>query len=104
MDIAIYSRTAALNNESIENQIKTCREYAKNKFKDIGNIYVYADNGYSGQNTDRPEYQRMIRDLKEERFDVILCYRLECITRKLPDLDKFCEMMNDHGINFAIVK
>ncbi|WP_026105109.1 recombinase family protein [Halalkalibacterium ligniniphilum] len=37
----------------------------------------YVDEGFSAKNTNRPAMQRLIADIKQEKFDVVLVYRLD---------------------------
>ena len=88
MKIAIYSRKSVFTGkgESIENQIQLCSEYAKTHFdiKD-SDILVYEDEGFSGKNLDRPEFQRLLHDAKNKKFDVLICYRLDRVSRNIAD-------------------
>lgn len=59
--IAIYSRKSKETDtgESIKNQIQMCKEYFLRKNEDC--IFeTFIDEGFSGGNTNRPEFQRMI--------------------------------------------
>ena len=46
----------------IDNYLKEHREYKL--------IDYYIDDGYSGTNFDRPEFQRMLEDIKNKKIDV----------------------------------
>ena len=48
----------------IDNYLKEHREYKL--------VDYYIDDGYSGTNFDRPEFQRMLEDIKNKKIDVIL--------------------------------
>ncbi|WP_017728204.1 recombinase family protein [Halalkalibacterium ligniniphilum] len=37
----------------------------------------YVDEGFSAKNTNRPAMQRLIADIKQEKFDVVLVYHLD---------------------------
>ena len=58
--VGIYARLSredGTNNvsESIENQIKFLKSYAKEKSLEIAKIYI--DDGYTGTNFNRPRFQ-----------------------------------------------
>lgn len=102
---AIYSRKSKLTfkGESIENQIQLCREYARNNLN-ITDYIVYEDEGFSGGNTDRPEFQKLLKDAKEKKFDVLICYRLDRISRNVSDFSNTIELLNKYNIAFVSIR
>jgi len=67
--IAIYSRKSKFTGkgESVENQIQMCKEYAQQHFE--SNIfYEYEDEGFSGGNTERPQFQKMLKMQSQENL------------------------------------
>ena len=87
---AVYSRKSKYTGkgESIENQIDTCKHYLKTYVDTTLNdndIVVFNDEGYTGANTDRPQFQEMMKRLKDDEFDTIVCYRLDRISRNKSD-------------------
>ena len=75
--IAIYSRKSKFTGkgESVENQIELCKEYIRMHYGITNNedISIYEDEGFSGGNTNRPQYQKMVQDLRSENFIAIVC-------------------------------
>ena len=108
MKIAIYSRKSVYTGkgESIENQIEMCKEYISANITDSheAEIVIYEDEGYSGKNTERPHFQKMLRDLRKERFDYVICYKLDRISRSVSDFSALIEELNDHHIGFVCIK
>ena len=80
--IAIYARKSVFREDSIsiESQIEHCQYEAKGE-----ETIVYSDNGFSGKNTDRPEYQRMIEDIKSKKINKVIVYKLDRISRSILD-------------------
>jgi site-specific DNA recombinase len=103
MKAAIYSRKSKFTGkgESIENQIQECKDYCSR----IGttDFIIYEDEGYSGKSTDRPEFQRMMKDAKKKKFNTIICYRLDRISRNIADFSNLIEELNDLNIGFISV-
>ena len=107
MRAAIYSRKSRYTGkgESIENQIQLCKEHAI-KFLEIveENFFVYEDEGFSGGNTNRPQFQRMMKDAKEKKFDVIICYRLDRISRNVSDFSNLIKDLKKNNVDFVSIR
>lgn len=105
MKIAIYSRKSKFTGkgESIENQIQLCKEYAESHYKNP-DFTIYVDEGFSGGNADRPQFQKMLRDAKEKKFDVLVCYRLDRVSRNIADFSALIEELQEHGISFVSIR
>ncbi|MGF7060118.1 recombinase family protein [Brassicibacter mesophilus] len=108
MKIAIYSRKSVYTGkgESIENQIEMCKNYISANITDshVADIVIYEDEGYSGKNTERPHFQKMLRDIRKERFNYVICYKLDRISRSVSDFSALIEELNDHNIDFVCIK
>lgn len=69
---AIYSRKSKFTGkgESIENQIELCRQYIAAHYSQeaADEAIVYEDEGFSGGNTDRPQFRKMMSDAREKNF------------------------------------
>lgn len=105
MNIAIYSRKSKFTSkgESIENQIELCMEYAQTHFKDV-HIQVYEDEGFTGANTDRPSFKQLMQDIKTKKIDVLMCYRLDRISRNVADFSSTLEMLEKNNVAFVSIK
>ena len=55
---------------SITNQKELLKRYAKENNLNI--FDVYCDDGYSGTNFDRPDFQRMIRDIEAKKVNMVI--------------------------------
>jgi len=104
----IYSRKSVYTGkgESIENQIEMCRQYIFSKFPDTADndITVYEDEGFSAKNTNRPQFQQMLRDIRLKKPDFVVCYRLDRISRNVSDFSTLIEDLNDRSISFVCIK
>lgn len=52
-------------------------------------VDTYIDDDYSGLYDDRPEFDRLIRDSKLGRFDIVLCKSQSRFTRNMEHLEKY---------------
>jgi DNA invertase Pin-like site-specific DNA recombinase len=107
-NIAIYSRKSKFTGkgESIENQIELCKQYIENNYGDDGpiEIFIYEDEGYSGKNTSRPQLKKMLQDAKKKIFTVLICYRLDRISRNVSDFANLIEELHRLGVDFVSIK
>jgi DNA invertase Pin-like site-specific DNA recombinase len=105
MRIAIYSRKSIFTGkgDSIENQISMCQEYISSKLGKDVEISVYEDEGFTGKNTNRPEFQRLIKDIKNKQIDRIVCYKLDRIGRSVAQLSNMFEMLDQYNCSFTSI-
>ena len=108
MRIIIYSRKSKWTGkgESVENQITMCREYIERFIEGSENaeISVYEDEGFSGKNTNRPQFKEMMKVIKQEKVDYLVCYKLDRLGRNLVDLASLMETLENLSISFVSIK
>lgn len=109
MKIAIYSRKSKATDkgESIENQINSCKDYIL-KWSNLNTsdtqFIIYQDEGFTGSNTERPQFQKLLNDAKKDKFNMLICYRLDRVSRNIADFSNTYELLQEHGIEFVSVK
>lgn len=85
--VAIYVRVSTTNQVeegySIEEQKDKLSSYCD--IKDWSVYKVYTDGGFSGSNTDRPALESLIKDAKKRKFDTVLVYKLDRLSRSQKD-------------------
>ena len=83
MNAVIYARYSSdkQSEDSIEAQVRACREYAAKH--DLNVLCVYADEAISGKTANRAQYQKMLRDCDKGLFDTILIHKYDRIARNL---------------------
>lgn len=106
--IAIYSRKSKFTGkgESIENQIELCKQHIKIHNQDIidEDIIIFEDEGYSGGNTCRPQFQNMMKQIRTKQIKAIICYRLDRISRNVGDFAKLKEELDDYNVTFTSIR
>lgn len=104
MKAAIYSRKSKFTGkgESIENQIEMCKKYAADN--NYTEIEIYEDEGFSGKNTNRPKFKQMMKDAKTHKFNAIICYRLDRISRNVSDFSTLVDELKSLGIDFISIR
>ena len=96
MKVAIYARLSREDDyklhendesESIQNQKSMLINYAIEKNWDIYNIYC--DEDYSGIDSERPEFNKLLEDAKKHKFDIVLCKTQSRFTRDMEIVEKY---------------
>ena len=82
---AIYARRSKVveTGDSIETQIQLCTNYLKNI--GITDTIIYSDEGFSGKDTDRPKFMKLLNVAKNKKFLVLICYKLDRLCRNIGD-------------------
>lgn len=97
--IAIYARQSVEKKDSvsIESQVDYCRRFAD------GETEVFSDKGFSGKNTNRPAFQRMMEAVKAGQVTKIVVYRLDRFSRSIADFSQLWTVMEQHNVEFLSV-
>lgn len=105
MNIGIYARKSVFSDksDSIESQVKICKEYARNNFK-VTTILEYDDEGFTGANTHRPGFSQLMKDVLNKKIDVLVCYKIDRISRNVLDFSTTFNALQEHGVQFVSVK
>ena len=100
----IYARYSSHNQkeESIEQQIAECTEFAeKNGIRIIG---IYADKAVSGRSDRRPNFQRMMRDAEKRHFQIVVAYKSNRIARNMLNALQYEAKLDSFGIKTLYAK
>ena len=60
----------------------------------------YTDEGVSAKDLQRPELTRLLDDVRQNKMDVVLVYRLDRLTRSVLDLYQLLQTFDVHGVHF----
>lgn len=63
----------------------------------------FVDDGYSAKDLNRPAMQRLINAAKEQKFDVVVFYKLDRLVRSVSDLDKLLKIFDENNIGIRSV-
>ena len=95
---AIYGRQSIDKKDSIsiESQFEFCRYELKG-----GEGREYKDKGYSGKNIERPDFQRLLQDIKLGLIKRVIVYKLDRISRSIVDFAKLMELFKQYNVEFV---
>lgn len=94
----IYARYSSNNQteQSIEGQIRVCREFAQRK--DIAVAGTYIDRATTGTNDNREQFQKMLKDSDKKAWDYVLCYKLDRFSRNKYEMAIHRKHLKDNGV------
>ncbi|MBO4815419.1 MAG: recombinase family protein [Clostridia bacterium] len=96
--IAIYARQSIEKKDSvsIEAQIEKCKSFCNNK-----EYRIYKDAGYSGKNINRPQFTKLLEDIKSGLVNKVIAYRLDRISRSIADFSQLLIMFEEYNVKFV---
>ena len=107
---AIYTRKSSeegLEQEfnSLHAQREACEAYIKSQRHEgwMCLPQLYDDGGLSGATMERPALQQLLADIQAGKVNIVVCYKVDRLTRSLTDFAKIVETFDARGISFVSV-
>jgi len=102
--VTIYARYSSdgQREESIEGQLRECKEYAERQNMVV--ISTYVDRAVSARTDNRPEFQKMITDSAKRQFDVVLVWKLDRFARNRGDSAMYRAILKRNGVKVVSAK
>jgi len=107
---AIYTRkstTQGLEQDfnTLDAQTEACRHYIQSQthlgWKEVPESF--SDGGFSGANTNRPAFSRLLSNVIAGSIDVVIVYKVDRLSRSLLDFSKIMEIFNEHEVAFVSI-
>jgi site-specific DNA recombinase len=104
---AIYTRVSTDNQaekefSSCEAQEQKIRSFIASQ-NDWQVFKIYNDAGFSGVTLQRPKIQELLSDLKKEKIDIVLVYKIDRLTRSPKDFYQLIEFFEQAKIDFISI-
>ena len=107
MRCAIYARYSSDRQSptSIDDQVRSCRDFAERNGWNVSDANIYSDRELSGAGADRPGWVKLLAatELRPLPFDVILVDDTSRLSRNLGEIVRFTENMKFVGIRVVAV-
>ena len=109
--VAIYIRLSKEDvdkgydeSESITNQKSLLTEYVENLGWEYELVETYIDPGYTGTNFNRPDFQRMIRDIENGKVNMVITKDLSRLGRDYIETGEYIEKwFPEHEVRYVSV-
>jgi DNA invertase Pin-like site-specific DNA recombinase len=101
--IRVSSARQAAEGDSLEAQQNETAKYIEAK-KTVSNwkvksVALYVDAGRSAKDQNRPQLQRLKQDISVGKIDVVICFKLDRITRSLMDFVELWRLFEKHEVS-----
>lgn len=90
-----------MSDQNSESQLLALRQYCERMEYKIVDRYV--DNGFSGKSTQRPEFERLLGDVRANRVDCIAVYKIDRFGRSLYHLLNLLEEFRNRKVDFVSI-
>ena len=98
--IRVLTKDQAREGFSLGEQEERLREFCQ--FKRYEVLKVYKDAGISAKNDKRPAYQKMMKDVRDKKINVIVAFKLDRLTRSVFDIEKLMKTVNDYECDIDV--
>ncbi|HZC21839.1 MAG TPA: recombinase family protein, partial [Candidatus Binatia bacterium] len=102
MRVALYARVSTLNGQHPEMQLAELREYASRRGWNVAGEYV--DEGISGSKESRPQLNRLMGDVHQRKFEIVLVWKIDRFGRSLKHLVNALADLDAYGVAFVSLK
>ncbi len=104
--VALYIRVSterqANEGDSLEEQETELKKYCD--FRQFSIHQIYIERGKSGGNTNRPEYQKLVKDIQKRKINAVVVKKLDRLSRSLLDFENLMNLMNENDVEFISIK
>lgn len=104
--VAIYSRKSKFTGkgDSVANQVEMCRDFVRQTMGPDVPLEVFEDEGFSGANLNRPGFKKMMEGVRQRRFQAVVVYKLDRISRSVGDFDDLLDELKRFDTAFVSVR
>ena len=99
--VALYARVST-DKQTVDMQTSELKGFIKRRGWKLFDTYI--DKGFSGKDTKRPAFNEMMTQARERRFDILLVWKLDRLSRSLKDLINTLDDLSSFGVDFISFK
>lgn len=83
---------------AVSRQLEDCQAIAEARGWQVADVYTDNSVSASKRSVRRPQYERMVEDFKLGKFNALVCYDLDRLTRQPRQLEDWIEAAEDRGL------
>lgn len=99
MKVALYIRVST-EHQNLNNQLQLCKAFCEREGHEIFDVY---QDVYTGKSDSRPDFNRLLNDMRHFKFDGIVVTKLDRLARSLKHLLSLVEEFTNKGVHFMAV-
>ena len=110
INCAIYTRKSVSDGlerdfTTLDAQRESCESYITSQKNEgwICSAEKYDDGGFTGANTDRPALQKLMTDIKANKVNCVVVYKVDRLSRSLLDFAELLSVFEEHNTTFVSV-
>lgn len=107
--VAIYTRVSLDRTGeglAVERQLERCRAQIKAKeyagWREVGHYSDNSISAYTGKH--RPEWERLLSDIRASRVDIVLAWHLDRMTRSVLELEQLILLCEECNVDIATIE
>lgn len=107
--VGIYTRQSVSDGEQEFGSVQAQRECIENHIQSQRTLgweaspELYNDTNATGANTDRPAFQRLLKDVAAGTIQIVAVYKIDRLSRSLLDFTSTLRFFEDHNVAFVSV-
>lgn len=106
--VRVSSQRQATEGDSLtaqQHEIEQEVEFRKRRENlNVASLEFYVDAGKSAKDQNRPQLQRLKRDIAAGKIDLVICFKLDRITRSLKDFVDLWALFAEHDVNVSSLR
>lgn len=101
MKVCVYQRCST-DEQSVDSQRTEIEAYLATRKPT--RVRWYEDIGYSGARAERPAFQRMLADIRRNRYTHLVCFKLDRLSRSLVHAVQVLDELRRHGVTLISLR
>ncbi|PUB29634.1 DNA invertase Pin-like site-specific DNA recombinase [Promicromonospora sp. AC04] len=86
---------------AIDRQREACEKIARDRGWEVVDVYIDQSKSATDKTKKRPDYDRMVADFRTGKFDAIVCWDLDRLTRQPRQLEDWIDAAEDRGLHLV---
>lgn len=100
--IRVSTDRQAKEGDSLEEQESELRKFCDYRNYQIHKVFI--ERGKSGGNTNRPEYQKLIKDIDNQKINAVVVKKLDRLSRSLMDFEHLMTKLQEKEVEFISLR